>query len=244
MNKYCEYIRSCTLKDEIKERVFQRMQEKAARQRAGNAPAPSDRTSGKRRIRFNPVRLPTAAALVLCVLLSAAILPRVVRDTAEIPGSTDSWVSENNTEENCGEEADTMDFGIPCVIEYNGVKYVIADYRAQTGGQDSYLTDLAAVMIRESDEENYLSEGLAYPYITVDDCLYNYYDENNRFYLYGFMDYKIEEVLGVRDRVESKDCSSWYINAEKYVNGELDGERWSVSAGTLEYLFNSENLRK
>ncbi|MCH4202481.1 MAG: hypothetical protein LKF69_00185 [Bacilli bacterium] len=54
--------------------------------------------------------------------------------------------------------------------------------------------ELVAVIINPLDEEKFLSENYDCSYI-IYDTLYNYYDEDNRLYVYRYEDYDTSEYL-------------------------------------------------
>lgn len=222
MNEYCKYMQKSRLDEARKEEIFRLMHEKAA-------------PCAVNRERRNAGRRKFAAAAVAAVMLflvgfsTSSVLWRSKSHAGDsfVDLATGDSVS-------AGDSTDEMFYVVSChsVIEIDGIKYVIASYRIEPGDQSSCFSDLAAVLVNRSDEGNYLSEELSYPYVVVEDGQYNYYDENNRFYLYGYMDYSIKDVLAVCYSVDGG-CDFWYINAEKYLNGEFDGEKWNVSSKAL-----------
>lgn len=225
MNEYCKYMQKIRLDEARKEKIFRLMHEKAA-SRAVN---PERRNAGRGKF----AALAVAAVALFFVGFSTASalwLSKSYAGNSFVDLATGDSAS-------AGAPATEMYYGSACysVIEIDGIKYIIASYATKPGDQSSYLSELAAVLINRSDEENYLSEGLSYPCVVVEDGQYNPYDENNRFYLYGYMNYSTRDVLAVCYTVGGG-CDFWYINAEKYLNGEFDGDKWSVSSKALDAL--------
>ena len=219
MNEYCKYMQKIRLDEARKEKIFRLMHGKAA-SRAVN---PERRNTGRGKFAAAAV----AAVALFFVGFSAA---------------SAVWLSKSHAGNSFTEQpatGDSVDASVSAsyapVIEIDGIKYVIASYATKPGEQSSYFSDLAAVLINRSDEENYLSERLSYPYVVGGERQYNPYDGNNRFYLYGYMDYSTRDVLAVCYTVGGG-CDFWYINTEKYLNGEFDGDKWSVSPKALDAL--------
>lgn len=227
MNEYCKYMKKSCLDESRKEEISRLMREKAA-------PRVTDRA--RRNTARGRVALAFAAVALFFIGFSTASVLWLSKSHEEnLSGNFSQGEGASTSAGNSTANSMVWELAYQIVIEIDGIKYVIASYDAKPEEQDAYCSELTAVLVNRSDEENYRLEGLSYPYVVVEDGQYNLYDENNRFYLYRYMDYPIEDVLAVCYTVGG-DCAFWYINAEKYLNGEFDGERWRVSSKALDAL--------
>ncbi len=73
---------------------------------------------------------------------------------------------------------------------------------AEVDVSDFNEEELVAVIINPDDEEKFLSENHLCDYI-IYDTLYNFYDENNRLYVYRYKDYDVSEYLVVYTKMIS-----------------------------------------
>lgn len=140
--------------------------------------------------------------LVLSLLLISCSVEQSANTSSESIQNNDSI---SNTSQNSSFESEENSSGgpfyvgaLPGAFFYKEIEY---RYNKSLALTDFDEEDLIAIIINPSDETKFLSENHTCDYI-IYDSTYNYYDEDNRLYVYKYENYEINEYLVVFTKMD------------------------------------------
>ena len=141
--------------------------------------------------------------LIFLLLLTSCSMEQSADTSFESIQNNDSI---SNTSQTSSFESDENSSGgplyvgaLPGAFFYKEIEY---RYNRELKLTDFDEEDLIAIIINPSDETKFLSENHTCDYI-IYDSTYNYYDEDNRLYVYKYENYEINEYLVVFTKMDS-----------------------------------------